>query len=651
MHTPRSSSSPAWAGKSPHTLADSLKDNEAGTDEGEATPVLIDPNLAMMFDALDESGLMWVLLRGENDLVRPSGDVDILISKEHLRGLDPLLAGVGFYRVVAPGHGSHRFYFCYSPSGDFWLKLDFVSDIAFGRYQQWRTPLSRRCLGGRVRRGQLWLPAPEIQAWLQLLHLVLDKGEIAADRRETARKAAEAASVGDVVADFMDRRMGPGTAADLLKLVHSDRFEDVPAMAASMRSRWGASPAPRRLLAARNRGLRLLGPRLRGRGLVVGVMAPDGAGKTTLLQGLRAAFPLPAKYVYMGMWGAGPWDSWLRRIPGGRTAKKVFRVLRGGLAARYHRLRGRLVLMDRVAYDALLPGSVGTGIAGRATDALAFRVVPEPDVLLVLDVPGEVMFARKGEHSVSILEDWRQSYLQLADRLPAAWVLDADQPEELVRRQASEVIWHGITPGAADTHEGDPVSSAALPLHLWTLLDWRFLLPVLQPQSLGYGGRIGTDLMSALHLLDPHAARIRSDRNGTSDKDFDVVLLSAPDLRLFEAAAGAVRPGGWICVRVRRSFLGPSGPRTLAGWKQAFERNGFTDICVDWHAPNLERAARIVPVASPSAIRDTLSLHRDVRFGRIKAIAGHFALALRLFDMAIPEGTVTGRRPHGEEAP
>lgn len=628
-----------------------VNDYQSGPDRGEVMP-LIHPNLAVALHALDETGLPWVLLRGEDDLARPSGDVDVLVSKELLPGLDKLFESVGFCRVLAPGHGSHRFYFCYAPSGDFWVKLDIVSDIAFGRYQQWRTPLSRRCLGGRVRRGQLWLPAQEIQAWLQLLHLVLDKGEIAPDRREAARKAAEAASVGDVVADFMDRRMGPSTAADLLKLVHSDRFEDVPAMAASMRSRWAAtSPAPRRVLAARNRGLRLLGARLRGGGLVVGVMAPDGAGKTTLLHGLHAASPLPAKYVYMGMWGAGPWDSWLRGIPGGRTAKKVFRVLRGGLAARYHRLRGRLVLMDRVAYDALLPGSVGTGILGRVTDALALRVVPEPDVLLVLDVPGEVMFARKGEHSVSILEDWRESYLQLADRLPAAWVLDADRPKELVRRQAAEVIWHHITPGAADTHEGDPVSSAALPLHLWTLLDWRFLLPVLQPQSLGYGGRIGTDLMSALHLLDPDAARIRSDRNGTSDKGFDVVLLSAPDLRLFEAAAAEVQPGGWMCARVRRSFLSPSGPRTLAGWKRAFERNGFTDICVDWHAPNLERAARIVPVASPSAIRDTLSLHRDVRFGRVKAIAGHFALALRLFDMAIPEGTVTGRRPHGEEAP
>lgn len=624
---------------------------------------LIDPNLAMALHALDETGLPWVLLRGEDDLARPSGDVDILVSKELLPRLDTLLEGVGFCRVLAPGHGSHRFYFCCAPGGDFWVKLDIVSDIAFGRYQQWRTSLSRRCLGRRVRRGQLWLPAPEIQAWLQLLHLVLDKGEIASDRRETARKAAGAASVGGAVADFVDRRMGPGTAAGVLKLVHEGRFEDVPAMAAGMRSRWAAtSPAPRRLLAARNRGLRLLGPRLRGRGLMVGAMAPDGAGKTTLLHGLRAAFPVPTQYVYMGMWGAGPWDSWLGAIPGGRTAKKVFRLLRGGLAARYHALRGRLVLMDRVVYDAMLPGANDAGALGRITNSLALKLGPRPDILLVLDVSGEVMFARKGEHSPDVLENWRQAYLEVAERLPGSFIIDAAQPQHRVQNQAAKVVWRSMTQGPAGTPPADPdgdsrheADAGALSLHLWRLLDWRFLLPVLQPRSVGYGGTPAPDVLSALRLLDPHTTFIPSNRHpgpgaGTgSGETFEVVLLTAPDLALFETAASAVEPGGWMCAEVRRSFRRRSGPRTLKGWKRAFVRSGFRDVSVYWNAPTLDRTARMVPVASATAIRDTLSLHKDVRWGRAKAIAGHLALALRLFDAAIPEGTITGRRPQEGE--
>lgn len=627
------------------------------SNRGEVMP-LIDPDLAMALHALDETGLPWVLLRGEDDLARPSGDVDILVSKELLPGLDKLFESVGFCRVLAPGHGSHRFYFCCSPSGDFWVKIDIVSEIAFGRYQQWRTTLARRCLDGRVRRGQVWLPAPGVQAWLQLLHLVLDKGEIAPHRRETARIAAEVASGGDVIADFIDRRMGPGTAAHLLKLVQSGRFEEIPDMAARMRSSWAAtSPSPRRLLAARNRGLRLLAPKLRGRGLMVGAMAPDGAGKTTLLHGLRAAFPIPTKYVYMGMWGAGPWDSWLSRIPGGRTAKKVFRLFRGGLAAKYHTLRGRLVLMDRVVYDAMLPGADDAGALAKLTNSLALRVGPKPDVLLVLDVSGQAMFARKGEHSPDVLESQRQAYLQLADRLPGSCVIDAAQPPPLVQSQAAKAVWRSVSAGGADRRDADPGGSGrreaeaagGLTLHLWRLLDWRFLLPVLQPRSLGYGGTPARDVLSALRLLDPQAASIPSDSQRGASETYEVVLLTEPDLALFETAASAVEPGGWMCAEVRRSFFRRSGPRTLKGWKRAFVRSGFRDVSVYWNAPTLDRTARMVPVASATAIRDTLSLHKDVRWGRAKAVAGNFALALRLFDVAVPEGTITGRRPQEGE--
>lgn len=621
-------------------------------------PVLIDPNLAMALHALDESGPPWVLLRGEDDLARPSGDVDILISREQLPGLDALLAGVGFCRVIAPGHGSHRFYFCFSPSADFWIKLDIVSDISFGPLQQWRTSLASACLDRRIRKGPYWLPAPADKAWLQLLHLMLDKGEIQPKRLETAQRAAAIASAEDVIADFVDQYMGQGMAARLLDLIRSDKSDEIGAMASLMRYRLTrTAPGFPRLLAVTHRTLRLLGARLQGGGPVVGVMAPDGAGKTTLLHGLGATFPIPSRYVYMGMWGAGPWDWWLRKVPGGRLGKKVFRVLRGGLAVRYHRVLGRLVLMDRVAYDALLPGSVDTSIGGKISNAFALRMGPEPDVLLVLDAPGEVMFARKGEHSVEILENWRQAYLQLADRIPAARVLDADQPQDQVQRMATEIVWRYMPFAAAnavdplvetDPLQADEAGSDALALHLWRLLDWRFLLPEVQPKRVGYGGITGPDMLSALRLLDPDAALLGSDDNGTSDRAgraFDVILLSAPDLRLFESAAAAVQPGGWVCAQVRRSLLRRSGPRTLAGWKRTFERAGFSDVSVYWHAPTLDRTARIVPVASAMAVRDTLSLKDAIRFRRTKVAIARLALALGLFGTAIPEGTVMGRRP------
>ena len=645
----------------------------------------VHPTVASAFRALDETGLPWVLLRGEDDLDRPSGDVDILVAGGLLPGLDGLMEGIGLCRVRAAGHGSHRFYFGYADSGELWLKLDIVSDISFGPFQQWRTPLAAGCLERRVRNGGLWMPAPADQAWLQLLHLALDKGEFEPRREATALAAAAVASPEDRIAGYVDQRSGAGAAAHLLELVRSGNFGEASDMAVRLRSVWtNGAPLRTRSLALANRGLRQFSPRLPGRGLVVGVMAPDGAGKTTLLHGLRADFPVPTAYVYMGMWGAGPWDGWLHRVPGGRTAKKMYRVLKGGMAARYHRVRGRVVLMDRVAYDALLPAAGESRPAGGVSNALAVWLGAAPDLLLVLDVPGEVMFSRKGEHSAEILESWRQSYLTLAERLPGSRVLDAAQPQHLVQRLATKTVWRSVCPGGPAT-PGEPATSrvaataggsetpggledsgaagdpGALSLHLWRLLDWRFLLPVVQPGSVGYGGAVSPELRAALRLLDPAAARIqpgsrpgsqpgdqsvrRSVRTGTPAKVFEVVLLREPEPQLFEEAAAAVQPGGWMCAQVKRSLLRRSGPRTLAGWKRTFRKYGFEDVSVHWNATSLDSPGRLVPAASATAVKDTLSLHKGIRFGLAKAVLARFALALRLFDAAVPEGTVTGRRP------
>lgn len=618
-------------------------------DPGNGQPA-VHPTVAKAFHALDGTGLPWVLLRGEDDLAAPTGDVDLLVAPGLLPGLDGLMKGIGLCRVRAAGHGSHRFYFGYADSGELWLKLDVVTEISFGPYQQWRTTLAAGCLERRVRNSGLWMPAPSDQAWLQLLHLALDKGEIQPQRKETARAAAAVASPGDRIARYLDRRAGAGAAAQLLELVRSGRFDDAPAMAARLRSGWtAAAPLRTKALALRNRALRQLSPRLSGSGLVVGVMAPDGAGKTTLLHGLLAEFPIPTAYVYMGLWGAGPWDAWLHRVPGGRTAKKVFRAIKGGMAARYHRFRGRVVLMDRVAYDALLPGAAGSKAKTGLSNTLAVSLAAAPDLLLILDVPGEVMFTRKGEHTAAVLERWRQAYLQLADSLPGSHILDAAQPKHLVQQLATKTVWGSMCPGTAENSEAAPGQPGALSLHLWRLLDWRFLVPVLQPRSVGYGGAVGPDLMAALQLLDPEAVRIQSPRHGTPAAEFEVVLLREPGLPLFEDAAAAVEPGGWMCAQVKRSFLRRSGPRTLAGWKRTFERHGFDDVSVYWHATSLDSPGRLVPTASATAVLDTLSLHKGIRFGLAKAAMARLALMVRLFDVAVPEGTVTGRRPEIRE--
>ncbi|MET3951675.1 hypothetical protein [Arthrobacter sp. UYEF36] len=419
----------------------------------------IHPSIARAFRALDGSGLPWVLLRGEDDLVRPNGDVDILVAGGQLPRLDALLAGAGFRRIMARGHGSHRFYFNYDATEDLWLKLDIVAEISFGPFQQWHTLLAPGCLQRRIRNGLLWLPATTEQAWLQLLHTMLDKGgAVRPGRMETVRVAGALASTDDVIAAFVDRQVGPGTAAQLLKLVRSGSVDDFREPARRMASALTRNaPLRTRLTAGRNRILRLLSPTFPGRfrrGLVVGVIGPEGADTTILLRRLGETFPIPSRYVSLGRTAPGHGGGWVTRIPGGLHGQQVIRQLRSALAAKYHYRRGRLVLVDRPAYDASVPGYAAAG--GQKETALAAALAPAPDVLLVLDSPGGVMPAGNGGHLHEVLEQRRQARLETARRLPNAWVVDASQPQPLINRVATGIVWEQVSGSSAVAAPGQP---------------------------------------------------------------------------------------------------------------------------------------------------------------------------------------------------
>ncbi len=80
----------------------------------------------------------------------------------------------------------------------------------------------------------------------------------------------------------------------------------------------------------------------------------------------------------------------------------------------------------------------------RVTAALVLRMSRAPDLIVVLDLPGEVAFARKGEQDVATLNEWRTSYRALESGSVPLVVLDATQPIAEVRRLATEAIWKTI---------------------------------------------------------------------------------------------------------------------------------------------------------------------------------------------------------------
>jgi thymidylate kinase len=79
-------------------------------------------------------------------------------------------------------------------------------------------------------------------------------------------------------------------------------------------------------------------------------------------------------------------------------------------------------------------------LANRIHGLMLKHLYPKPDLVICLDAPAEVLFARKGEGTLEFLEHRRQEYLQLQAVVPHFATVDATQPEEEVTRKVAALI-------------------------------------------------------------------------------------------------------------------------------------------------------------------------------------------------------------------
>jgi thymidylate kinase len=186
------------------------------------------------------------------------------------------------------------------------------------------------------------------------------------------------------------------------------------------------------------------------------VVGPDGAGKTTLVSALPGVLGGDTLVVYMGVnrdsrTHALPSMRWAqRRVPAvapARLRRLLTRVhllldqaYRVGVGARARR-RGRTVIFDRYVYDAEVDAAVvGRGRREQRLLRWIRRRFPAPDLVLVLDAPGEVLFTRKGEHDVERLECLRGAYAVIAGDVPASTLIDVRQDATAVLSAAVAAI-------------------------------------------------------------------------------------------------------------------------------------------------------------------------------------------------------------------
>ncbi len=235
--------------------------------------------------------------------------------------------------------------------------------------------------------------------------------------------------------------------------------------------------------------------------LTVALIGPDGSGKTSIAKQLVESLPVPIKYLYMGVsiessnialptsrlahhlkvrrykrslkreGQVVPENVTLhdvkhrvdRRGKLGATARLLSRIAEESfrqLVSWTYSIRGYVVLYDRhFLFDICAPPS--SAADRRLTDRIhqwfLRRVYPKPSLVIFLDAPPEVLYARKQEVPEDYLQRDREALLANRQYAKHFIRVDATQPLDQVVAVVTDIIMQhhrearGLTPPAANT--------------------------------------------------------------------------------------------------------------------------------------------------------------------------------------------------------
>jgi len=398
--------------------------------------------VAQVFGRWNESRIVWALLRVPENLSAPEGDLDIVLQPATAGQAYDLAQSLAF--VSVPGYAPDRHLARFDRVARRWLWLHCTIEPTFGPYGVVRAP-AEAYLAERFPDGSLMRVGPNEEFWATLMHELLDKHRFSDRARVRIRSTAPRARAEGVLPAALSVVLPPGwTPRSLMERAQAGDWRSLSQLAGPVRSRaleLGRPSLARRVTRAAARRLRNGAPGRQQRGASVALMGPDGAGKSTLADGLEKEFVFPVTRIYMGLTGG-----WLRyadrlRVPGivriCRLAILWGRYLRG----RYHARQGKLVVFDRYIYDAVAPLPYHVGWPRRLGRWIDGHSCPAPDLVLILEASGSVMYGRKGTYDAGTLESWAQRFRAWSRGRPNAAILDGSRPPDEVLGAAMDRIW------------------------------------------------------------------------------------------------------------------------------------------------------------------------------------------------------------------
>lgn len=216
----------------------------------------------------------------------------------------------------------------------------------------------------------------------------------------------------------------------------------------------------------------------------VAIIGADGAGKSTITRQVIQSLTIPAKYVYMGVnlensnlvLPTTRLILELKRLRGGRpdmagppdptrshnvsknpvkrfiaTAKISLRLTNlmaeewfRQIVVWIYKMCGNIVLFDRhffidyYAHD--IAGGKDIAFPHRVHGLMLKHLYPRPDLVIMLDAPPEVLFARKGEGTLELLAIRRKEYLRIQEIIPAFHMVDATRTQGEVTAQVIAIV-------------------------------------------------------------------------------------------------------------------------------------------------------------------------------------------------------------------
>lgn len=416
-----------------------------------------------VFEACDKAGLHYLVWRLSPDFPHDIGsDVDLLVRREYLEEF------VGILRSTAHRHGGDMvqclqhectsWYYVVTASNGRSLDLiafDVGTDYTAGR----RLFLTDAALDDRVREGRYWTAAPATRFAYYALKKVhkrgLDRavaGELLATRAEDP-PAADALLVGAVGSKCAQRVVAslvdPPGAAEAARLRAAVRRASALRHPAAWISRCLCDVARAVRRVARPTGLHVV------------VVGPDGVGKSSVLGELSVAvapafrrierfhfmprvvrLKAPDPALSVEPYGRPPY-------PAPLSFAKLLYLWFGYVLGHWFRImplkiRSGLALSDRHFHDVMADPARARIAASDRLLGWFGRTLPQPDIVLMLDAPSDVIAARKSELDSQAVERLRTRYRAARLRRPLV-VVDASGDLEATVHACAEQVFKVLT--------------------------------------------------------------------------------------------------------------------------------------------------------------------------------------------------------------